>query len=216
MSTSSIKNTNEFNLPFWVVPIDCRTIMNCDDPGFQERKDKLMNMAYQLQADIDAETEKLNANNIEALGAKREGKVIQCKEALANFNETMLQRASFESRERSLNLELNQAGLAVRIKRDSPLQLAYATKADIAQWESELAELRAAEDAKRSECENHSSLMSMWVASCQRLKAVHDALAVEESEIRGRLDRLRGVATGPQRDRATGLTAQQVCAGESS
>jgi hypothetical protein len=207
---SSVKtnnNTNSIELPYYVVAIDLRAIVACDDPEYQERQQDFINRAYGLKKEVDEETERLTANNIDTLADKREAKVIQCKEALANFNETMLQRAYYENRERALNLELNRAGLAVRVKRDSPLQPTYSTKADIAQWESELAELQAAQSAKMSECENHSSLMGMWVASCQRLKAIHDSLAVEESEIRHRLDRLRGVATGPERDRATGLTA---------
>lgn len=185
-------------LPFWVVPIDLREIVNCDDPDGAERRQEFINRVYGLQAEVKKETERLTANNVAALDAKHEAQVIKCKQALADFNEVMLQRSFYEGRERELSRQVNEASFAVKIKKDSPLQPAYATKSDLAQWDSELAELQSTLDSKMSGYHSHQNVMSLWLASCNRLKAVHDAATVEESELRLKIHRLTSKSTGPQ------------------
>ncbi len=172
--------------------------MHCSDPAYAERRQYWIDTVYGLQLKAQAEVEKITANNIEALDEKREAVVIKLRAARTAFDEMNLQAAYFQNRERELAKALTQASFAVRLKRDSPLQAAYSTKADIQQWNDELKSLEEAERTAIASHYNHQNLMAFWVADCRKLKAAHDALAVEESELRNRLNRLRGVVTGPQ------------------
>ncbi len=193
-------------LPGFVVPIDIREIVHCSDPEFAERRQYWIDTVYGLQEKAKAEVEKITANNIETLDAKREALVIKLKAARAAFDEMNSQSSFFQSSERQLSREVNDASFAVRLKRGSPLTPAYATKADVAQWQSELDALVEAENAAIKRYYSHTNLQSMWASDCQRLKAVHDNLAVEEAELRHRLERLRGLVTGPQKT-SIGLSA---------
>lgn len=109
----------------------------------------------------------------------------------------MSQQAYFEASERSLSKIATAASFAVQLKRDSPLQIAYSSKADIQRWNDELKSLEEAENTAKTNLYNHQNLMVFWTADCRKAKAAHDALAVEESELRNRINRLRK-ALSPQ------------------
>jgi hypothetical protein len=193
-------------LPTLVVAFDLRSIVACLDESYAETKQQWINNIYSLHQQLQKEIEKVTVNDVSILDAKREAIVIKLKAARAAFDEMNGQAAFFQSSERELSRQANQASFAVRLKRDSPLTPAYATKADIAQWESELNVLESAESEALRRYHSHTSLQSMWVEDCKRLKAVHDNLAVEEAELRHRLEHLRGIVTGPQKT-SIGLSA---------
>lgn len=192
-----VKNLIE-SLPIFVVPIDIRAIVACDDADYAERRQSFVNRTYALQAEINAEVETITANNISTLNLKHDELVIRCKEAKRKFDEVNLQAAYFQSSERNLSKEANMASFNVRLKKDSPLQPAYATKQDYAQWQSELDELLAIEADAIKKYYSHQSLMAMWQADRDRLANVHNELIREEAQIRHRLQRLTGEVTGPQ------------------
>ncbi len=200
-----VKNLIE-QLPTFVVAFDLRPIVACLDESYAETKQQWVNKIYSLHQQLQKEIEIVTVNDVSILDAKREAIVIKLKAARAAFDEINSQAAFFQSSERELSRQANQASFAVRLKRDSPLTPAYATKADIAQWESELKVLESAESEILRKYNSHSNLQAMWVGDCERLKAVHDTLAVEEAELRNRLNHLRGIVKGPQRT-SIGLSA---------
>lgn len=184
-------------LPTFVVPIDIRTIVACDDADYAERRQSLLNRTYALQAEINAEVERLTADSIEYLDNSHEVLVVRCKASRNKFDELMSQQAYFEACQRQLSSVVTDATFALNLKRKNTLTPTYSTKQDYAQWQSELDALVEAEKTALKNLYNHQNLMTFWTADCRKAKAEHDALAVEELELRNRLNRLRK-ALSPQ------------------
>jgi hypothetical protein len=194
------------NLPFAVVPIDIREIVNNSDPTYAEQRQEWINTVYGLQQRIKSEVEKITANNIEVIDARHEELVLKCKTARQAFDEMNSQASVFQLNEKNLSKAVTEASFAVRLKRGAPLTPSYSTKQDYARWESELNALVEIESAAIKRYYSHTNLHSMWAADCQKLKQAHDALCVEESQLRNQLNRLRAVVTGPQKT-SIGLSA---------
>lgn len=203
----SVKVNDPINaLPTFVVAFDLRPIVACSDPEFAEQRQQWINKVYSLQAQLQKEIERITGDTIQSLDAQHEEVVLKCKEIKSKFDEVNSQASYFQASERSLSKDVTAANFAVKLKKDSPLQPAYATKSDIAQWQSELDELQAAENDAIKKYYSHQSLMAMWQADRDRLANAHNELIREEAQIRHRLERLTGEVTGPQ-PTAIGLSA---------
>ncbi|MGB8478662.1 MAG: hypothetical protein WCE63_07455 [Acidobacteriaceae bacterium] len=192
-----VKNLIE-QLPTFVVALDLRPIVACSDESYAETRQQWVNKVYSLQTQLQKEVERLTGDSIEVLDEKREALAIKLKSARVAFDEMNSQSAFFQSSERNLSKEVTTASFNVNLKRNSPLQPAYATKSDHAQWQRELDELQAIENDAMRRYNNNKNLQYQWQADCQRLKQAHDNLAVEESQLRNQLNRLRGIITSPQ------------------
>ena len=179
---------------FFVVTINLKTIVDAKDGELSERCQRLINETYSIQLRANKLTEELNANNLVELETAREAKVIECRDAKYRYDNLIFAKAQLDEQGRRLGRELQRAeSLRWEIK-NSPPNPTISLKSDIEAWKDKVKDADNNTQNALDATNAHQQVIAEYNNKCNQTGTEFNNLAIQEAELRMRINKLKGVS----------------------